>query len=135
MEFFTRYNRPRPRGLECVLPSKTEQAHKDQYDLNRLLRQYTRTGVLATADQVRNVFYGDFSEIGDNFDAQIKIKNAERHFMELPSEVRAHFKNSPENFLKAFQDDSEGNISKLVELGLLRDSALPVKHNDDKKEE
>ena len=123
--FFTQYDRPPSNAVEFLLPSKTEQAHRDEYDLNRLVRRYTATGVIATADQIREVYYGDFSSAVDNFDAHLRIKNAEAHFNALPSEVRAYFRNSPEALLRSLQDDSEGNVRKLVELGLVRESRLP----------
>lgn len=126
MEFFTVFNRPPNDGVNFVLPSKTEQAHKDDYDINRLIKRATRTGVLATADMIREVYYGDFSEIEDNFDAHLKIKEAEDHFMALPSEVRAYFDNDPRKLLNSLHDNSEGNIKKLVELGLVHEKQLSV---------
>lgn len=121
-KFFTVYDRPPSEGLSFFLPSKTEQAHKNDYDINRLIKRATHSGVLATADMIRSVYYGDFSEISDNFEAHLRIQRAQESFLKLPSDVRAYFENDPAKLLKALQDDSEGNVSKLVELGIIRPS-------------
>lgn len=119
-EFFTQFKRFPVGGVRFTMPSKTEQAHKDEYDLNRLLARATKTGVLATAEQIRDVYFGDFSEIGQAFENHLKLREAEEHFMALPSKVREYFENDPKKLLKALADDSVGNVSKLIELGLVK---------------
>ena len=119
-EFFTQFKRFPAGGVRFTMPSRTEQAHKNDYDINRLLARATRSGVLATADQIRSVYYGDFSEVGQAMENHFKIKEAEEHFAALPSKVREAFANDPKKLLQALSDNSEGNINRLVELGLVR---------------
>ena len=124
MVFSTLYSRHAAKGVTFSKTSMTEQAHKNDYDINRLVKRFTSSGVLATADQIRSVYYGDFSQVGQCFDNHLRILEAEEHFMALPSEVRAHFKNDPRLLLAALSDDSEGNVQKLVELGLVKETRL-----------
>ena len=127
MVFSTLYSRHLSSGVRFTKPSMTEQAHRDDYDINRLIKRAPRTGMVASADQIRNVYYGDFSEVGQSLENHLRILEAQEHFMALPSNVRAHFDNDPRKLLRSLADDSEANINKLVELGLVNP---PKKKND-----
>lgn len=117
-EFFTQFNRNVSEPVSFVLPSKTEQAHKNDYDINRLVQRATRTGVLGTVDQIRNVYYGDFSEVDQAMENEFRMIEARERFMELPSNIREYFQNDPRALLKALGDETQ--INKLVELGLVK---------------
>lgn len=117
-KFFTQFDRNISPSVRFSKPSMTEQAHKDEFDINRLIKRATRSGVLATVDQIRSVYYGDFSEVGQSFENHLKIKEAEERFLALPSDVRDYFHNDPKRLLDALGDDKQ--LGKLIDLGLVR---------------
>lgn len=103
-------------------PSLAKQSMKDECDINRILAQYDRTGVLTHA---RNAVpqYANVADVGDYRTALNQVLEAERHFMQLPSGIRARFGNDPALFLDAFADPERHD--ELVELGLLKKPAAP----------
>ena len=136
-EFFTQFNRNVSVPVSFPLPSMTEQAHKNEYDINRLLDRAKRTGVAATVDQIRNVYYGDFSCVDQAMENEFRMIEARERFLELPANVRAYFENDPRRLLHALGDETQ--INKLVELGLVKapqpvatpDKPLPVEQKHD----
>lgn len=117
-KFFTQFDRNVSHGVIFTKPSMTEQAHKDEFDINRLIKRATKTGVLATVDQIRDVYYGDFTMVDQAFENHLKIKEAEEHFASLPADVRDYFHNDPKRLLLALGDEKQFN--RLVELGLVK---------------
>lgn len=109
-------------GVHTPGSSRTKQSFKDECDINHLMERYARTGVLP--QNVRNARYGDFMDVGDFRESQLRLKDAEAQFMALPAKVRDRFKNSPEKFL-AFVGD-KANYKEAKELGLLRDEPPPA---------
>lgn len=120
MDFFTQFNRNVSKPVAFPRPSMTEQAHKSEYDINRLLDRAKRTGVAATVDQIRNVYYGDFSMVDQAMENEFRMIEARERFMELPANVRAYFENDPRRLLQALGDETK--INKLVELGIVKAS-------------
>lgn len=116
--FYTQFDRAPTSGVVFKKQSMTEQSHKNEYDINRLISRATKTGVLATADQIRSVYFGDFSGVDQALENHLKLKEAEEHFMSLPSAVRDYFANDPKRLLKALSDSSQ--LGKLVDLGLVK---------------
>ncbi|QXP08131.1 MAG: internal scaffolding protein [Arizlama microvirus] len=92
----------------------TEQGHKDECDVNNIIKKYDSTGLLTHVAKFEAVFADvgsvDFKEA---LDRQIEIGN---RFMELPSEIRKTFENNPVNYL-SFLEKPE-NYAKSVEMGL-----------------
>lgn len=89
---------------------RTKQAHKDECDVNKIVKRFEKTGVLAhvTAKQAS---YGDFSPI-DYREAIEVVMKAEEAFSQLPASVRRRFDNDPAAFLEAaenpaFRDEFE----------------------------
>jgi phage internal scaffolding protein len=117
MEFQTAYGankKPviKPKKGEPVL---TEQAHKDECDMNRILDKYQKTGFIEHAkkhegryDDVTNV---DFQE------AMNVVANVKSMFEELPSKFRAEFENNPGKFLEFAQNPQ--NAEKMHKMGIL----------------
>lgn len=95
-------------------PSMTKQSHKDECNINLIIKRHDSTGLLT---HVRNMSptYGEVT--GDDFrDSMEKVIAAEQAFGELPSGLRKEFQNDPALFLD-FVHDPE-NQDRMVELGL-----------------
>ncbi|AXH73208.1 MAG: internal scaffolding protein [Microviridae sp.] len=97
--------------------SMTKQSHKAECDINNILSQYKKTGLInhITSKQP------SYSELPDELDyqnAQNTLISAQNTFAALPSKVRDHFGNDPASFLAAFNDPQQA--AYLREYGFLR---------------
>lgn len=105
-------------------PSMTKQAHKDECDINNIVKRFMQTGVidhLKTAEQA-----GVFADLPDPFSYQDALNltiAAQRSFDTLPSDIRARFGNDPAQFL-AFTGDP-ANQAELITMGLATDNRPP----------
>lgn len=98
---------------------RTKQSFKAEADINNIMARYQKTGVLDFA-QKHEPRYGDVT--GLDFEAGMQaIATAKTMFADLPSSVRARFKNDPREFLDFVQDPR--NRDEARELGLLRPEA------------
>lgn len=114
------YSRPRVQ-LECE-PGKgeTQQHFKDEVDINNIIRKFQNGGELTHINE-QVAQYGDATSQGFT-EAMYLVKDAERAFMELPSQVRREFGDSVTEYLDAIGNpEMQG---KLADLGLIE--ALPV---------
>lgn len=98
-------------------PGRTKQAHKDECDVNQILKRYRATGQLHHVSKFTGV-YADVSEVTDFREAVDRVEKAKEVFAGLSSRVRKHFGNSPAAFLDAATDPSRRE--ELKELGLLK---------------
>ena len=80
----------------------TEQSHQKQTDINYILKDYVKTGLLKHAKDYEGQ-YDDVSSV-DFEKAMNTVAQVNSMFEELPSKIRAEFKNSPQNFLEFAQD-------------------------------
>lgn len=101
--------------LSFSKPSRTLQAHKDDCDINNIMKKYRQTGVLPSSSRLFS--YGDFSNVNDFLTAQDQLLQAQAAFDALPATIRKFFDNEPANFLQFFEDPS--NAAKARELGLI----------------
>lgn len=104
-------------------PSRTKQSHKDECDIHRILKQYSRTGILEHVNRSQPMF----ENLPDPEDYQTslhRIMLAQDSFAALPSSVREHFGNDPARFLSAFSDQRQHDY--LREVGLLKPVAPPL---------
>lgn len=102
-------------AMKCEGPSLTEQAHKKDVDIKRIMARAKSTGF---ARQVfKPAMYGDFSGVEDFHSVQNKVLQAKADFMRLPGAVRKRFENDPGELIE-FVADPE-NAAEAVELGLL----------------
>ena len=92
----------------------TEQNHKDETDINQIVRKYNKTGLIDHLNQFEKQ-YGDMTGY-DYQDAMNTVAAANTMFEGLPSVIRNQFDNDPAKFIN-FVDD-EANADKLVEMGL-----------------
>ncbi len=103
--------------------SRTKQSFLEECDINRILAQYARTGLL-THVRERPGFYVDVSDMPDYRSALDAVKQAEDLFLRLPSKTRVRFNNDPALFLDFCNDpDSE---AEMRDLGLLPPVEVPV---------
>ena len=106
----------RVKGLECTTPSRTHQEFKDECDINRIMAQSVKTGVVP--QKINPGEYGDFSDVEDFQAAQELIKRSEAQFAAFSSTVRTRFDNSPAKFLE-FVHSRDCTADVLHDLGLL----------------
>lgn len=105
-----------PVDLVCADDGLTRQEFKDECDINVLLAQYERTGVLPANDRLGQGQYLDLTDVPDLQKAFQIIGQAEAAFMTLPASVRKEFDNDAMKFV-AFAEDP-GNIEKMRDWGL-----------------
>ena len=119
MKFRNAYERGVHDGQSFNEPSLTQQHFKDDCDVNKIIDRYTRTGVVpAELINRSSGVYGDFSDVGDFFDAQQRVANAVQNFESLPSNIRRRFNDDPAQLI-AFCNDSK-NYEEALKLGLVR---------------
>lgn len=124
VEFRHAYDGMRTADSDITCPEeegRTKQEFKDECDVNRIVRQYASGAVSMPVDNPGA--FGDVSDVGDFLSAQLLIKNAERAFASLKSEIRDRFANDPARYL-AFMGDVK-NFDEAVKLGLVNVKAPP----------
>lgn len=102
--------------------SKTEQHHRDEVNINKIIAKYEKTGQMPLRSGVPT--YGDFTGMVDFHSAKQAVIDVEEAFMELPAEVRKRFRNDPGELLE-FLDD-EKNREEAIELGLVERVVEPM---------
>ena len=106
----------------------TEQNHKDETDINNIVRKYNKTGLIDHLNQFEK-HYGDMTGY-DYQEAMNTVAAANTMFEGLPSSIRNKFDNDPAKFIN-FVDD-EANADKLVEMGLAKPKDIPIVDEDAK---
>ena len=130
-EFFTRFAPP-PKPTMCFEePSLTEQCHKDDCDINKIIDRFNRTGdisVLSTM-QVKQGFYADVTGAASSFmELQAKVAEGKSIFESLPSEIRSKFGNNAAVFWDFVSDPA--NKEECIKLGLLEKTETDVSGRD-----
>lgn len=115
IQFQTRYNRS-AKPVISTGEGMTEQSHKNECDMNYILRDYARTGLIKHAKENQGR-YDDVSPI-DFQQAMFTCANVKNLFEELPASIRKRFNNNPEGFLSYVQEPS--NAPEMKRLGILR---------------
>jgi phage internal scaffolding protein len=97
------------------LASMTEQCHKDECDINYILRKYDKTGLIT---HVNNAVaeYGDYTEINEYQESLNMVIKAQNAFDELPSNIRKKFGNDPGAFFEYATNPD--NKDGMIEMGL-----------------
>ena len=97
-----------------TLDARTEQCHRDECDINKIIATYDRTGVLTHV----NNFEANYADLtGLDYQTMLNtVANANSMFEGLPSEIRKQFDNDPSQFI-TFMDD-ENNNEQMYEMGL-----------------
>jgi len=121
-----------PKTGEMVLePSMTKQSHKDECDINNIIKSYQVTGMVTHINE--RAAQGTYADLPDPLDYQEALNislAAQASFDTLPSKVRERFDNDPEKFLQFMHD--ERNTEEIYELGLATrpKAAEPVSQPD-----
>lgn len=133
MELQKRFNHTERPVIDCSDdPGFTQQNHKDECDVNRIIPRYERTGILTHLNKIEGT-YGDLT--GTDFETAANIvANANSLFESLPSNVRKRFSNSPAMFLDFM--DNPNNADEMVKLGLatLKESTTFKEADEARKE-
>jgi len=100
--------------------SRTKQSFKAECDVNNILKNYNKTGVMP-----ENFNPGEFRDVTgiDYQESMQMVASASSMFNELPSALRKRFKNDPAELLTFTSDDK--NIEEAYKLGLLREDYEP----------
>lgn len=112
----------RPCGIICNEPTRTKQSFKAECDINNIMKQYERTGII---DHTNNMHpeYGDFSNVADYHTAQNMVIDAQNSFDALPSHIRKRMGHDPANLIEFLSDPN--NKAEAIELGLIIDDTPP----------
>jgi phage internal scaffolding protein len=104
---------------------RTKQSHKDECDINRVLRNYDKTGLLTHVNNASKN-YGDFTQVNEYRESLDLVREANEAFSEIPAEIRKEFNNNPGEFFEFVTNPA--NNEKLVEMGLANrnDSNDPI---------
>jgi len=122
MSKIARSRRPQ---VDCsVEPSRTVQSEKDSCDINFIVAQYRRTGVLPHM-AARMPEFGDVSEVGDFKEALDRVQATQAWFRKLPAKVRSHFENDPVALMDAVGDPER--YDELEKLGLFGEKVEAAK--------
>ena len=121
MKFRTAYSKPVKVVVDFTdidgnpLPTPTQQHAKAECDINNILKQYDRTGLITHINSAK-AQYGDFTEVNEYQESLNRVMMAQEAFMELPSAIRKQFENDPGQFFE-FATNPE-NQDAMVEMGL-----------------
>ena len=121
MKFRTAYSKPLKVVVDFTdidgnpLPTPTQQHAKAECDINNILKQYDRTGLITHINSAK-AQYGDFTEVNEYQESLNRVMMAQEAFMELPSAIRKQFENDPGQFFE-FATNPE-NQDAMVEMGL-----------------
>lgn len=97
-------------------PSLTRQEFADECDINVLMAQYEKTGVINHFSN-GTPQYMDITEMPDDLMGSLRVmKEAETAFMRLNAQVRKEFDNDPIQFVDFATDPN--NLDQLREWGL-----------------
>jgi len=102
-------------GLVCEEPTRAQQHHRDECDINVILERFGKTGQMPVS--AISAQYGDFSGVVDYHTALNTLIAAESEFDALPAKLRSMFANEPANLIEFLND--EKNKDKAIELGLV----------------
>lgn len=106
-------------GLVCEEPTRAQQHHKDECDINVILERFGKTGQVPV--NAISGTYGDFSGVHDYHTALNAIIASENEFAALPAQIRNKFQNDPANLVQ-FLDNPE-NRAEAEKLGLVNISS------------
>lgn len=115
-------------AIDCGEELVTKQAHKEECDINNILNQYKRTGIVRHVTERK----AQFIDLPADLDLQNSlnvVKRAQEAFASLPAVVRDRFHNNPAEFLAAFQDEKRQD--ELRQLGLLQPAEVVQEAHED----
>jgi len=102
-------------GIDNKEPSLTRQEFSDECDINVIMANYEKTGVVSHYSP-REPVYLDLTVVPNFRDAMDMLIEADKAFMSLPAKVRKEFDNDARKFVEFAQDPA--NLDKMREYGL-----------------
>ncbi len=102
-------------------PSLTKQSFKDETDINNILKNYNKTGLINTNNETPQ--YLDASMNMDFHQATNALITIQDNFDNLPAKIRKKFHNDPAEYLNFCSDPD--NIEELRALGLAEPLEVP----------
>jgi phage internal scaffolding protein len=115
IKFRTAYGPKKKSVIKCEEPTMTKQSHKDECDVNLILKRYDKNNVLTHMNKAKP-FYADTTAI-DLQQAIDTVDKAKAMFDELPSKIRNRFQGNPAALLDFLHNPA--NEREAVEIGLL----------------
>ena len=106
-------------GLVCEEPTRAQQHHRDECDINIILERFGKTGQLPV--NTISGTYGDFSGVHDYHTALNAIIASEAEFDALPATIRNRFANDPANLIDFLDDPA--NKTEAESLGLINSTS------------
>lgn len=128
---YTRFKRPPKVSIYFKNPSLTEQCHKNDCEIDVILKRYQQTGFLVNPLEKSNRIpqFGDFSDLVGYQEQQNRLCKVKEHFEALPSQIRLMFGNDVGNYLQAMNDPAR--TEELIKLGLLKRATSDVQTPSD----
>lgn len=128
MSFYTTYRAreafDHPGGGDLV----TKQDQSPQCDINTILANYARTGVLTHTNRAEPL-YIDAPRVEGLQEALALVRDAEDAFMQLPAAVREEFGNDALALLGALEDPAQH--ARLEELGVFQKVTTSLRASPD----
>ena len=106
-------------GLVCEEPTRAQQHHREECDINVILERFGKTGQMPV--NAISGTYGDFSGVHDYHTALNAIIASESEFAALPAQIRNRFQNDPANLIHFL--DQPSNKAEAESLGLINISS------------
>lgn len=92
-----------------------KQEFADQCDINRIVRQFDRDGVITHLREDKPQWL-DVTQVPDYRTAMTQVAAAEQYFMQLPAKVREKFRNDPAELMDCLADPSKRSMLEELEL-------------------
>lgn len=128
MDFHTQFSERVRVQFDNVGPDMTKQSFKDETDINTIIAQYDRTGLLVHLNKAEAQFV-DVSEVGDYQDALDVVKASQDAFMQLSAATRKIFGNSAAAFLDAAHDPDKRDLLEAAGLLIKEPPPVPIDVN------
>lgn len=113
-------------SIEFTQPSMTRQSEADACDINKIMAQYRRSGLLSHVNKYQGR-YEDITALAEtDFQSALNmVIEAEEMFETVPADIREKFMNDPGKFLE-FATNPE-NVEEMRELGLATPAEEPLR--------
>lgn len=108
-------------AYETTLPSKTDKSHKNDCDVNLIMRRFMETGQVSHLAKGQAAYH-DVTDVPDLDVALNTVAKAQEAFDSLSATVRRRFGNSPTEMVKFISDPK--NASEAHKMGLITDNTL-----------
>lgn len=106
----------RKTGTINSLPSKTNREKAEEVNINNIFKSFIINGVVPNKQRGEPINGADFSNMPSYRESLNAVIDAQQKFNDLPSKVRKHFNNDPNEFVEFVKDPKNG--SELVKLGI-----------------